>query len=72
MRNLLTTKNQLDGLKAFKPILAACHQGQRRNGVDDGAKFVYDHCFSHICSNAPHVIKNIQFESQYGYQKLYG
>lgn len=49
MRNFAAHRNPLEGLRAFKPVLAACHQGQRKEGVNDGAKYVYDQCFSHIC-----------------------
>jgi arginase len=42
---IVKQKNILEGLKKFQPILASCHQGQRRSGVDAGAGYIYDNCF---------------------------
>jgi len=71
MRHLKTQSPMLS-LRKFKPVLANCHQGQRRPGVDSGAQYIYNNCFKDICEEQPFVVQNIQFESQYGYQKLYG
>ena len=62
----------LSGLSNFKPVLSCCHQGQKRRGVEAGAYYIYENCFKHICKSQPFAIQNVQFDTQYGYQKLYG
>ena len=59
-------------LQKFKPVLSMCSQGQRRSGVDEGALYLYKDVFREICEDKPHVVQTHQFNSQDGYQKLYG
>lgn len=58
MSKILKSKHALAGLAKFKPVLAQCHQGQRRPGVNDGALYIYNDCFKHICDNTPFVVQN--------------
>ena len=60
-------KNILEGLRKFKPILASCHQGQRRPGVDEGATYIYENCFKQVSDYVPFHILNKMFDSQHGY-----
>ena len=62
----------MKNIKKFNPIIAMCHQGQRRSGVDEGGLYVYQNVFRDICESKPYVVQNGQFLSQDGYQKLYG
>ena len=62
----------MKGIKQFKPVIGQCHQGQRRSGVDEGGLYTYENVFADICYAKPFVVTNQQFNSQDGYQKLYG
>ena len=59
-------------LKSFKPVIGMCSQGQKRSGVDEGGLYMYNNIFRDICESKPYVVQNVQFDSQVGYQKLYG
>jgi arginase len=63
----------MEKLRKFKPVLASCSQGQKRRGVEDGALYVYKHLVKEICdTNEVYKFDHTQFDSQVGYQKLYG
>lgn len=51
------------GLNKFKPILSMCNQGQKRNGVDEGALYMYNTVFRDVCEDKPHAVETGQFNS---------
>jgi len=53
----------MEKLKKFKPVLAACHQGQKRPGVDLGANYVYNHLVKDICEAQAYKLEESQFET---------
>lgn len=58
-------------LQKFKPLLAACSQGQKRSGVDEGAIFTYKHCVSHFADEEAMIVEHDNFNSQFGHMQLY-
>lgn len=62
----------MEKLRKFKPVLASCSQGQKRRGVEDGALYVYNNLFKEICNSQVYSFAHTQFDTQIGYQKLYG
>ena len=49
-----------------------CSQGQQKSGVDEGALYLYNNVFKEVCEEKPYVIRKKQFDTQDGYQKLFG
>jgi len=58
-------------LRKFKPVLGMCSQGQRKEGVNEGGLYLYNHIFRDLCDAKPFVIQHEQFDSAAGYLKLY-
>jgi len=53
----------MEKLQRFKPILAACSQGQKRRGVEQGCLYVYENLVKHICEGQVYQIDHEQFEN---------
>lgn len=58
-------------LKKFIPIIAECHQGQRKLGVNFGGKYLYNKLFYKNTTSKPIIISNKEFDSDLGYKSLY-
>ena len=56
--------------KKFTPIIAQCHQGQRKRGVEFGGDYLYKNIFNKNTLN-PITIFNKDFDSISGFKKLY-
>ena len=61
----------MEKLRKFKPVIAMCNQGQKRDGVQLGGMYVYDNMVNEICDAKPYLLENLQFNDEYGYQRLY-
>ena len=61
----------MEKLRKFRPVLGMCSQGQKRQGVHDGAMYLYNNLFREMCDAKPYVIQHEQFDDAAGYLKLY-
>jgi len=61
----------MDKLRKFKPVIGMCSQGQKRQGVNEGGLYLYNHIFRDLCYAKPLVIQHEQFDNASGYLKLY-
>jgi len=58
-------------LSKFIPIIAECHQGQKKRGVELGAKYLYNQLFHKSTTDNPILIPNKDFDLPSGYKTLY-
>ncbi len=58
-------------LRKFKPVIGMCSQGQKKQGVNEGGIYLYNHIFRDLCDSKPFVIQHEQFDDARGYLKLY-
>ena len=58
-------------LQKWKPVIGMCSQGQKREGVRDGALFLYNNVFRNLCDSKPYIVQNSHFDSAAGYLQLY-
>ena len=58
-------------LNKFRPVLGMCSQGQKKEGVNEGGLYLYNHIFRDLCDSKPYVVQHEQFDTAAGYLKLY-
>lgn len=58
-------------LSKFIPVIAECHQGQKKLGVQMGGHYLYEHVFKNIVKKDSLVLPVNSFNSIDGYKKLY-
>jgi arginase len=72
--NNIYIKQEFDmsmNFRKFIPIIAECHQGQKKPGVSLGGEYLYNNIFRKNTKLNPIIIPNKWFDSNVGYKSLY-